>query len=61
LPGATLLDELLLAVLEPAKQLGAIIRTANSIIEGVICDRDKRIRESKRIQEGRARRRTITF
>jgi hypothetical protein len=40
-------------VLEPAKQLGAIISTANSIAEDVICDRGKRIRESKRILEGR--------
>ena len=53
LPGATLLDELLPPVLEPAKQLGAIIRTANSIAEDVICDRGKRIHESKRILEGR--------
>jgi hypothetical protein len=53
LPRATLLDELLPPVLEPAKQLGAIISTANSIAEDVICDRGKRIRESKRILEGR--------
>jgi len=48
-----LLDELLSPVLEPAKQLGTIIRTANRIAENVICDRGKRIRESKRILEGR--------
>jgi hypothetical protein len=53
LPRATLLDELLPPVLEPAKQPGAIIRTTNSIVEDVICDRGKRIRESKRILEGR--------
>jgi hypothetical protein len=53
LPGATLLDELLPPVLEPAKQLGAIIKTANSTAADVICDRGKRIRESKRILEGR--------
>jgi hypothetical protein len=53
LPGATLLDELLPPVLESAKELGAIIRTANSIAEDVICDRGQRIGESKRILEGR--------
>ena len=53
LPRATLLDELLPPVLEPAKELGAIIRTANSIAEDVIRDRGKRIRESKRILEER--------
>jgi hypothetical protein len=45
LPGATLVDELLPPVLEPAQQLGAIIRMANSIAEDVICDRAKRIRD----------------
>jgi len=38
-------DELLPPVLEPAQQLGAIIRMANSIAEDVICDRAKRIRD----------------
>jgi hypothetical protein len=51
--GSQLLDELLSPVLEPAQQLGAIIMMANSIAEDVICDRAKRIRESKRILEGR--------